>query len=97
MPSPTYVMVVDGVLRKPGTEAVIDQGRALYWALADTGRLALLCGTDKERVDWFLRTNGFNKHVALIEEDLTSAATPEERRVQQIRESPQPFSTNRSR
>jgi hypothetical protein len=86
MATATYVLVVDGVLRKPGTNAVIEQGQALYWALAATGRLVLLCGEDEKKVDWFLRTNGFNKHVHLIPEDPTASPTLEGRRLQQIRQ-----------
>lgn len=86
MAAPTYVLVVDGVLRKPATNAVIESGRALYWSLVETGRLALLCGEDRDKVDWFLRTNAFNKHVHLIPEDPTSSPTPSGRRLQQIRE-----------
>jgi hypothetical protein len=86
MSTTTYVMVVDGVLRKPATNAVIESGQALYWSLAETGRLALLCGDDKDKVDWFLRTNGFTKHVYLIPEDPTASPTAGGRRMQQIRE-----------
>lgn len=84
MPSPTFVLVLDDVLRKPGTEAVIKQGSVLYEALSNTGRLAILCGEDEARADWFLRTNGFVKHAYLIPEDPTSSPTPEGRRMAQI-------------
>lgn len=84
--TPTYVLVLDGVLRKPSTNGVIEQGQNLYWALAETGRLALLCGPDVEKADWFLRVNGFARHVHLIPEDPTAAPTAEGRRLQQIRQ-----------
>jgi hypothetical protein len=86
MTAATYVLVVDGVLRKPSTNAVIESGQALYWSLAQSGRLALLCGEDRDKVDWFLRINGFNKHVHLIPEDPTASPTASGRRLQQIRE-----------
>jgi hypothetical protein len=84
--TPTYVLVLDGVLRKASNNGVIEQGQNLYWALAETGRLALLCGPDLEKADWFLRTNGLTKHVHLIPEDMTASPTPEGRRIQQIRQ-----------
>lgn len=86
MPAPTYVLVVDGVLRKPSTNAIIEQGQELYWALSMTGRLVLLCGEDEDKVDWFLRTNNFTKHALLLPEDPTASPTPAGRRMQQIRE-----------
>lgn len=86
MSTPTYVLVLDGVIRKPSTNAVIEQGANLYWALAETGRLALLCGEDREKADWFLRTNGFTKHVYLIPEDPTASPTQAGRRMQQVRQ-----------
>lgn len=77
-------MVIDGVLRKASTDAVIEQGKSLYWSLAETGRLVLLGSEDVNRTDWFLRVNGFNKHVLMIPEDVTLAPTKTGRRVAQI-------------
>lgn len=84
MPSSTYVIVLDDVLRKPSTNGVIRQGSALYESLSNTGRLAILCGEDEDKADWFLRTNGFVRHAYLLAEDPTSAPTPEGRRMAQI-------------
>lgn len=86
MSTPTFVIVLDGVLRKPANNAVIEQGSNLYAALAETGRLAILCGEDREKADWFLRTNGFTKHVYLIPEDHTASPTISGRRMAQIRQ-----------
>lgn len=86
MSTSTYVMVLDHVLRKPGTNAVISQGQGLYAALSTTGRLAILCGTDVDKADWFLRTNGFTKHAYLIPEDGTVSPTNGGRRMAQIRQ-----------
>ena len=85
MSTPTYVMVLDHVLRKPSTNSVITQGQSLYAALATTGRLAILCGEDEDMADWFLRTNGFIKHTHLIPLDKQISPTNSGRRMAQIR------------
>lgn len=86
MPSSTFVMVLDHVLRRPATQAVNVQGMQLYNALTGIGRLAILCGEDEERASYFLKTNGFNQHAYLIPEKPDSADTPAGRRLAQITE-----------
>lgn len=82
--SSTYVITLDGVLRHSRTEAINLQGMNLYRALATTGRLAILCGPDEERADWFLRTNGLRQHAYLIPESLDASPTIAGRRMAQI-------------
>lgn len=82
--SSTFVMVLDNVLRKPSTEAINIQGLHLYNAFVSIGRLAILCGEDEERAQWFLRTNGLTKHVHLVPEDPMNSMTKFGRRFAQI-------------
>lgn len=81
--SSTFVMTLDGVLRT-GTDAVNTQGRALYEALASTGRLAILGGPNFERDEWFLASNNLTKHAYHIDEPVDSAPTVAGRRLGQI-------------
>lgn len=82
----TFAMVLDDVLRKTKDESVNLQGMHLYNALASVGRLAILCGPDEEKASWFLASNGFTQHAALIPEKPASAPTKEGRRLYQVTE-----------
>lgn len=82
--SGTVVLVLDGVLRREGTNAVNLQGLRLYHALASTGRLAILCGEDVEMAEWFLRSNGLSEHAYLIGEDKRYASSVSGRREYQL-------------
>lgn len=80
----TFVMVLDGVLRKTKDESINVQGLHLYNALVSQGRLSIFCGENEERAAWFLNSNGLNKHASLIAEKPESAPTKVGRRMQQI-------------
>jgi len=82
--SATFVMTLDSVLRNPGSEGLNQQGLALYRALSSTGRLAVLCGPDETRDEWFLASNGLTKHAYLVPEETDSAYTSAARRMNQI-------------
>lgn len=82
----TVAMVLDGVLRKDrSTGTIIRQGLLLYQSLAAMGSLVIFCGADKDRADWFLRSNGLSQHSMLIPENLHASPTPEGRRMSQVR------------
>lgn len=83
--SSTFVVTLDGIIRKTGTAAALNPGGlALYRALATTGRLAILCGTDPENAEWFLRTNGLASHAYVVPESVEAAPTIAGRRRAQI-------------
>lgn len=70
MANPTVVIQVEGVLRKPVTGAVIDNGRRLYHGLASTFRLVLVSEGDtagyKSYLDTWLSMEGFTKHDHIV-------------------------------
>lgn len=78
-----YVITLPGVLQKTN-EAPNPQGIALYRSLAATGRLAVLCGPDENKAEWFLATNNLTDHVNLVPESLESHPTAVGRRRSQI-------------
>ena len=80
----TFVIVLDGVLRKVGTDAPNLQGTALYHSLASTSRVAVFCGPDRAKAEWFLRTNGMSKHAHLVPEDEAISPVNSGRRMGQI-------------
>lgn len=82
--SQTYVIVLDGVLSHGRTGALNTQGMHLYASLASTGRLAILCGQDYEKADYFLKSNGLKQHAYLIPEDPMDAPDDAGRRMGQI-------------
>lgn len=81
--SSTFVMVLDGFLRRDGNALNI-QGVHLYQALCSSGRVAILCGPDQAEAEWFLKTNGLIKHAYLVPEDPMSSPTKAGRRMAQI-------------
>lgn len=80
----TFAIVMDGVLRKPNTEALNNHGWFLYDALSRLGRVAVLCGADRERAEWFLKSNGLKVHAHLIAEDPVKAPDKIQRRRDQL-------------
>lgn len=83
--SSTGLFVLDGVIRKAGTnDILIRQGKVLYLAVAAGMRVGILGGTDKEHDDWFLRSQYLIKHPDLFEERRSDGPTIEQRRLAQI-------------
>lgn len=78
-----YVITLPGVLQKTN-EAPNPQGIALYRSLAATGRVAVLCGPDVSKAEWFLATNALSDHVNLVPESVESHPTIAGRRRAQI-------------
>lgn len=67
MAKPTAVMQVEGVLRKPVTGAVIDEGRRLYHGLASTFGIVLVSeGNDQQFYKTWLGMEGFTKHDHIV-------------------------------
>jgi len=79
----TFVLTLEGVLQQPNGAPNI-QGFALYHALASQGRLAILCGEDKEKANWFLATNDLVDHLIVVPERMDSHPSHLERRSIQL-------------
>ncbi|MBD0734112.1 hypothetical protein [Streptomyces sp. CBMA29] len=73
----TVVMVVEGVLRLPQSEAMLVTGKGLFAALAPTTRLYLLsyAWTESELQSWLAR-NQLTGHLGII---TASGPTPQQR------------------
>lgn len=81
----TVAIVIDGVLRAPVGEGLIDSGVKLYHSLLEHTRVALIADeVELDKVQHWLKVNGLTKHPVLVGAKVTDPEGDSARRLKQI-------------